>query len=290
MSAEEFTETPLAPAQLEQFNRDGYIVVRDVLDAPVVAELRSFLTPLFDKGTVHPGDVQFPPKEGVRGGGVRHDVWSRYPELRVTMTQPRVLGALRSLLGDDFVVLPETVAHDSRYGGWHKDTTPLERAGVDFHKDPEFAMLECAYYLQDNDEYGGGLDVVPGSHTEEDVTPAAPKVTFLDKVAYKLGRPRYKANDVFAREGALSIPSRAGDLIAFDLRLDHMATQPLQRSLKDIPDSRRKLAIFFIAAANNDATRRYREWQGQQYEHLRDGHDYPAELLELAEQHQLTLI
>ncbi len=290
MSAEEFTETPLEPAQLEQFNRDGYILVRDVLDASVVAELRGFLTPLFDKGAVHPGDVQFPPKEGVRGGGLRNDVWSRYPDLRVTMTQPKVLGALRSLLGDDFVILLGGVAHDSRYGGWHKDTTPLERAGLDFHKDPDFAIVECAYYLQDNDEYGGGLDVVPGTHTEEDVTPPAPKITFLDKVAYKLGHPRYKANDVFTRENALSIPSRAGDFIAFDLRLDHMATQPKQGSLNDIPEGRRKLAVFFIAAANNDVTRRYREWQGQQYVHLRDGHEYPADLLELAQQHRVTLI
>lgn len=290
MTETQLTEVALASTQIDDFNRNGYTVVPGVLNEHTVVELRSYLAQLFEQKVVHRGDVQLPAQEGRRGGGVRQDIWSRYPDLRTVMTQPKALGALRSLLGDDFVIMPESVAHDSRYGGWHKDTTPLERAGERFHREPDFRIVECAFYLQDNDEYGGGLDVVPGTHLQEDTTPEPPKVTVLDRVLYKLGRPRLKANDVFERKDALSVPSRAGDFVIFDLRLDHMATQPTVCGVDDLPDEKRKLAIFFSASVNSEHARHYRDFAAEQYEHLKGAHEYPAELQELAERHRLTLI
>jgi hypothetical protein len=76
---------------------------------------------------------------------------------------------LRKLLGNDFVVLRECAAHFQGFGGWHKDTTSQEFAGHLFQWSENYLMVEVAYYLQDNDEeYGGGLDVEPGSHRKPD--------------------------------------------------------------------------------------------------------------------------
>jgi ectoine hydroxylase-related dioxygenase (phytanoyl-CoA dioxygenase family) len=286
----QIAEVPLTAEQISAFDRDGYTIVREALDPDGAAELRRELEELFATSTPQRGDIDAPPTAGMRGGGVRVDLFSRYPQFREVFAQPKVLGALRSLLGEDFVLFPEVVAHDSRYGGWHKDTTPLERAGERFQWEPEFRIVECAFYTQDNNEYGGGLDVVPGTHHDPDTTPAAPKVTLLDRVMWKLGRPRLKANDNFEREGAISVPSVAGDLVIFHFRLDHRASQPRNMRADQIPPDQRKLALFFSAGANNELSRRYRSYLNTEYAHLQDGHSYPADAQEFARQHRITLL
>lgn len=281
------TESRLSSSEIAQFEADGFIVVPEVLPHDEVTRLRGELVALFDGPVRFEGDVKIAPAKGARGGGVRQDIISRYPPLHSVMVAPAFVGALRSLLGDDFLFLPEMAAHDSRYGGWHKDTTPAERAGLTFHREPEFRMVECAFYLQDNDEHGGGLDVVPGSHRTPDVTPPS-KPTIIDRVLGKLGRAR--AEKIVAREGAHSVPSHAGDLVIFDLRLDHMASQPHHGSLRGIPDDRRKLALFFVVGANNAHSRRYKDFIATEYAHAAGDAGYPEDVLALAERHRLTLL
>jgi ectoine hydroxylase-related dioxygenase (phytanoyl-CoA dioxygenase family) len=284
------TGPPLLPEQLSHFDEQGYVVVKDVLSGDEVAELRRFFAEeLFAGKPSYEGDVSVAVLPEGRGGGARHDIFTRYPQLRGVMVNPKLLAALRSLLGDDFVWLPEMAVHDSRYGHWHKDTTPMERDGLDFHEQPGFKMVQCAIYFQENDEYGGGLDVVPRSHTEPDHTPPAPKLTFLDRVRGKLG---------FAKPGppppeepnAISIASSAGDLVIFNVLLNHQATQPRICGTNEVPPERRKFALFFICAVNNEYPRRYVEYIEGQYAHLKNGHSYPDDLLELAAAHGVNLI
>lgn len=272
----------LSAEQKEHFDRDGYVVIPDVLSADDVSAMRRFLESLFDSGVTYKGDVQIRGGVEGRGGGVRHDIFSRYPEMRFLMTHPAILGALRSLLGPDFVFLPEMAAHDSRYGHWHKDTTPMERAGVTFHWAPDFRFVECGIYLQDNDEHGGGLDVVAASHLEPDHTPPAPKVTLLQRARAKLGLPIAQPVEAPVQEHAISIPSAAGDLVIFDFHINHMATQPTACSVDEVPLDKRKLAIFFACSANNRHVAPYVDFIRGQYEHLKAGHEYPQELRELA--------
>jgi ectoine hydroxylase-related dioxygenase (phytanoyl-CoA dioxygenase family) len=283
-------ERPLSAEQLAHFDEQGYVAVEGVLSEAEVADLRRFFSEeLFAGKPSYEGDASVPVLPEGRGGGVRHDVFARYHELRPVMVNPKILGALRSLLGDDFVFLPEMAAHDSRYGHWHKDTTPMERDGLDFHKQPGFKMVQCAIYFQDNDEFGGGLDVVPRSHTEADHTPPAPRVTFVDRVRGKLG---------YAKPGppppvepdAVTIPSKAGDLVIFNVLTNHQATQPRVCGTHEIPAERRKFALFFICAVNNEHPRRYIDYIKGQYAHLKNGHSYPDDLLELAERNNVTLI
>jgi hypothetical protein len=285
-------EQPLPAEQMEEYRREGFVTIPGVLSPERISELRDFFTRLFARKPEHKGDQSAALLPEGRGGGVRHDIFSRYEQLRFLLADPHLLGSLRSILGDDFVFLPEMAAHDSRYGGWHKDTTPIERAGLDFHKQPDFKMVQCAIYLQDNDEYGGGLDVERGSHTEPDRTPPAPKVTFLDRVGYKLGLKRQAGKPVERTQvdDPYSVPNKAGDLVIFNVLLNHQATQPTACGTHEIPPDRRKFAMFFVASSNNEHARSYLEFIRDEYAHLQGGHEYPAEVRELAEQHRVTLI
>jgi len=288
----EAQERRLSAPEILQFSEQGYVTVPGVLDEPTVRTVRTALIDVFDAGVRHKGDIQLTGGVEGRGGGVRHDVLERLPFLRDVVLRPPVLDALRSLLGDDFVFLPEMAAHDSRYGHWHKDTTPMERAGLRWHWAPDFEMVQCAIYFQDNDEFGGGLDVVPGSHTESDSTPPAPKVTLLNRVGNKLGfralTPKPTAPPPEPR--GITLPSRAGDLVMFKFHCKHQATQPRSFSVADLPPDKRKIALFFACSANNDHVGTYVEFVRSQYAHLADGHSYSRDLLDLAAERGVSLV
>src|SRR5439155_12390905 len=84
-----------------------------------------------------------------------------------------------------------------------------------------------------------------------------------------------------------SIPTRAGDLVLFDFRIDHRATMPAKRHLKAL---RRKLAIFMACSAANAHAESYKRYifTRPDYEYLK-ARAYPPELVQLAEQNNVVL-
>src|SRR5690349_14968967 len=122
----------------EQFLKHGYAIVPGVFSEDQVGELRRDLLNIFDRPSTMLGDRPRSPT----GAALRVELPVRHPELRWLLVHPPLLAAIREILGDDFVYLPEMSAHDSGYGGWHKDTTSQESVGHRFHLDPDFAMLE----------------------------------------------------------------------------------------------------------------------------------------------------
>lgn len=241
------------------FECDGFVVVPGALSGEEVQRLRDFFLPILDGPPSYEGDTKL----------VRMDIAARYPETRFLLWKPEVLDPIRVLLGDDFVFLPEMAVHDTHFGHWHKDTDSPDAAGLGFVQEPDFRMVEVAFYLQDNNEHGGGLDVVPGSHK---VWPTG----WLDRVKQRL-----------ARRKPYSIASKAGDLVLFNFRTDHRAT-PAKKGVLTGRD--RKIAIFFAASANNSHARAYIDYLGSRgdYQYLQD-HEYPQDLRELAEEKQLSL-
>jgi hypothetical protein len=262
----------LTPEQRQQFDEQGYVVVPGVLSGEEVAQLRAALRPKFEvaPGQGFAGD----------GDGVLFDVFNRYPETRRLLFHSPSIEVLRSLLGDDFVVLRECAAHLERFGSWHKDTTSQERAGHRFHHEQDYCMVEAAYYLQDNDPiHGGGLDVEPGSHRHDDVFA---RRTLLQRAWGKVaGGPKLRDAEV------VSVPSRAGDLVIFDFRLNHRAT-PRRSTLS--PGGTEKIAIFQACSSNTHHVDAYHAFISgwEPYVYLR-GFAYPTEVLAEAREHNLTL-
>jgi len=166
------------------------------------------------------------------------------PFLRI-FRNSRLIEALRTLLGEDFLFLNEFALQDSHFSGWHSDTTsPEAKAGHEFHWSPTFLVLNVAIYLQDNDGNGGGLDVVPKSFLRDD--PLA--------ITMRGGQVTNPYQD------AVTIDSAAGDVVMFHLRMSHRASE-VKRPARN--DAERKFALFMIAGANNALTRRYRVWLDQ---------------------------
>jgi hypothetical protein len=274
----------LTQEQKQQFDKDGYLLVPNILTSEQVKRLRDFFRPKFD----------LPPDQRLPGdtSDVLYDIYSRYPELRWLLFHEPTNDILRSLLGNDFVaILHEAEVFFNRSANWHKDTTLIEVYGQDFHLQPDFLMVTIAYYLQDNNpEYGGGLDLVPGSHRSYE-NPAIywdagfanklPKSGFLQRVKRKVSRtlagfanklpksgflervkrrvsrtlwPQSNGAEQHTPRGAVSIPSKAGDLVIFHYRIDHRGT-PSRHTV--IPEDHAKLVVFTGYSRNHEYARTY---------------------------------
>ncbi|MGE0873759.1 MAG: phytanoyl-CoA dioxygenase family protein [Burkholderiales bacterium] len=227
---------------LKQLEQHGFVHLKACVDANLILSIRDELGRLFSRPSDYSGDIENHPLIG----SIRMDVMNRHPQFLPLMFHPRILETLRMLLGEDFQYLPETAAHRGGYGGWHKDTTSQERAGHVFHKAPGYRMVQVAIYFQANGEYGGGLDVRPGSHKEPDQFLDAMDKTFFDKLRTKARRYNLLPAIFGRRLEGVSLASRPGDVVIFDLRLDHKATWPSRKG--PIPEDRQKYALFFVAS------------------------------------------
>ncbi|MEA5549891.1 phytanoyl-CoA dioxygenase family protein [Anabaena cylindrica UHCC 0172] len=252
--------------QLEQFHKDGFLLIPSVLTQEQVIEIRNSLINLFNSAIEFEGDTN----------NLRFDICNRYSEFRWLLIHPPIVSVLKSILGENFVYLPEMAAHTSFYSTWHKDTTSQEAAGHQFQWQSDYLMLEVAIYLQDNDEYGGGLDVIPGSHLYPDLTTNREAHEFWSKIT----PPPY----------IYSIPSKVGDLILFDFRIHHKASLPTNCSVESIPDSKRKFALFFACSVNNDHVFIYKKfiYSRPSYYYLQD-HKYQQDFLKLITDNGLIL-
>jgi hypothetical protein len=284
----------LTEKQLQQFARDGYVLVRSVLTAEQVRWLRAFFRPKLDS-----------PHFLADTDRCLMDLFGRYPEVRWLCFHEPTLRILRSLFGEDIVLLPEVSIHLNYFGNWHRDTTNCGFSGLTFFKEKDYLMWTVAYYLQENtSEYGGGLDVEPGSHR----LPEDPFVnrtgyrerSILERVWHQINRPARRkywlAREEYDQKGyipmnVVSIPSRPGDLVIFDHRLNHHATPARGYTTQDgwlargvLPVKHEKLGIFCTWSRNNAIARQYLDWckTRDYYPHLID-FSYPADFLKEAE-------
>ena len=273
----------LTEKEMEQFHKDGYILVPNVLSTEEIAQLRAFLRPKFD----------LPPDQHFHGDTDHFlfDIFNRYPEMRWLLLHEPSIRIIKSLLGEDYVVLREAVAQCNQYGTWHKDTTSQERLGHVFHRQGDYLTVEMAYYLQDNTEdLAGGLDVEPGTHLLSDPFLGWRWKLFGALEQSVVGRTWQKLTGHRAEfvNDFVSIPSKAGDLVIFDFRINHRASQP--RNLAAANGSG-KLAVFLACSRNNANVKTYHDFISSrpEYVYLKD-FSYDPELLKQAEVARINLV
>jgi len=264
-----------------KFHSDGYLLVSSVFNMDEIDFLRERLIEKFDSDIRGKSDTP----------DCLYDIVNRFQDFEFLLENETFLNIFREILGADFVFIPEMVAHDSSFGDWHKDTTSLEYSGHLFHYESDFLMIQTAVYLQDNtEEYGGGLVAVPGSHME----PYPDKYVASRMIAHKnsakfgvriknhllrfLKICGYKPKEL-TRSGQVHIPSKAGDVVIFNLKLDHKAAWPK----RNIPNERRKLALYFVCSKNNRHARAYVNYlqSRPEFSYLKD-HKYSERLLKLS--------
>lgn len=192
-----------------EFEKRGYVVVRNVLDAETVAacvEAIDALRPQFKKKT-------WTIPDGV----------TREPALWSVITHPGVLAAVEDVLGPGFKFLQH---NDIHFGfssfAWHRDSVNRKFGDLPDWKedDQSYRAVRVGFYFQPP-EGGFQLGMIPGSHRpavhfDED------RIRRVEKRISDLANLTAKATgtDRFADDADWITP-RPGDAVIFDPRTIH---------------------------------------------------------------------
>jgi ectoine hydroxylase len=185
------------------FDRDGYLLVRGVLDPDEVATYVSVVDGLYQRH-------QEAGKLGANGSLHELSAVATCPELAPLIDHPGVLGYIWSVLGwnvhiyhSHIDVHPPVTGEVPFRFEWHQDGGRQNRE-IESVPRPRMS-IKAAYWLSDVSETGrGNFQLVPGSH-------------LMNRIE---GPPR---RDVEwpNPEGAIQVTANPGDVVIFDRRIWH---------------------------------------------------------------------
>ncbi len=149
----------ISQSQLNDLDRDGFLILRDLFSVDEVAAVRSRLPRLFAEN--HPGNVIEKESGAVRTSMGLHLRDALFAKL---VRHPRLVGPALQVLGEDGYVQQVKVNVKAAFSGevwqWHYDfATHKEEDGV-----PRPLALNLHIFLDDVTEFNGPLYFVPGSH------------------------------------------------------------------------------------------------------------------------------
>lgn len=155
----------LTQAQIDQFRRDGVLLVENVADEPTLRMMRAALADLVEKSravTQHDAiydleqdhSAQRPRLRRIKHPHRRHPAFHAFPR-----TEP-LLGLLKQLLGPDVRMHSSKLNLKAADGGssleWHQDWA--------FHPHTNSSMLAVGLMMEDCRMDNGPMLVIPGSH------------------------------------------------------------------------------------------------------------------------------
>jgi ectoine hydroxylase len=231
----------LSAGQLEQFNREGVLVLPSLFSPAEVAVLRAALPAVFAQDTA----ANFREKDG-RKVRTAMGIHLRSPAFARLVRHPRFVEPARQILGDErLYVMQAKVNVKAAFGGdvwqWHYDFATHHREdGI-----PNPQPLNLHVFLDDVTEFNGPLWFIRGSHRP------GPAPTGLDTVttSYALWTV---PNDAVARlanaGGILSAHGPAGTGLIFGDLMVHGS--PANMS----PWDRRIFSLILNPVANQQTT------------------------------------
>lgn len=181
-------------------DEDGIFVVRNALSQDEIGKLRDVLLTHFSRCS------QF-----YSLGQTQSNAAVKVPEISFIFAHPKILKVFKQVLGEsDVVFTGHCDMHMNALSGWHKDSGETVPGG--YFTGPYMTSTDCrvfkvAIYLQDagqRDSFTARL----GSHRETDLTTGS----------------------------EVSVRSRTGDIVVFDVRLSHVGQlpDPVEKGLKGL--------------------------------------------------------
>lgn len=198
----------LAPAEIDAYHRDGYIVPRWRLPADELARLQDLMARLVaDNPTLVDKPIISP---HIPGGGAQKLKTS--PDWRHIATHPRILDIVEQIVGPDIVLWGSSVFYKRAVAGpetaWHRDAQawPMIKP---------IATTSAWIAVSDSTVENGCLRVIPGSHAAGQVGEHG----YADPTGSIVARSI--AAHEFDEGTAVDVELEAGQMVLFDVYTIH---------------------------------------------------------------------
>lgn len=228
------------PEILEQFHRDGFLILHDILSPDEITKVRTGLERAFSKFSP---DAELYHMQEIW----RPKLFEQGPEFDFMLDHPGVAELMEALLGDNYHLIALTGLRTSpgkTITFWHLDDTcrfsiPAGQKLPDGIPMPVFT-INMNYYLCDVDDDMGPTQLIPGSHR------AGRSPTDADKDAK--GNPTYEGRSYVSSSG------KAGTLVLWNDQVWHQGGPNLSngkiRWVLQTPFARRWVAQRFYPFVN----------------------------------------
>ncbi|MFI1256560.1 ectoine hydroxylase [Streptomyces netropsis] len=214
---------PLRPAELRDYDRDGFLTVDRLVDPDEVAVLRTELDRLIADPAVRADEraVVEPKSQEIRSVFEVHRLSRVFADL---VRDPRVVGRARQILGSDVYVHQSRINVKPGFGAsgfyWHSDfETWHAEDGL-----PGMRTVSVSIALTENHDTNGGLMIMPGSHrTFLGCAGETPEDNYKRSLRMQeAGTPSDEAlTDLAARHGIKLFTGPAGSATWFDCNCMH---------------------------------------------------------------------
>lgn len=240
----------------EAYHRDGFVVVRGLLEVEEAVELRRRLVEHSGVTDADFDDVEDGvPRKWTAPAGV-----AQVPAFQHLLFDERLVGLAREVLGPDAVYLHHNDLHAGYSSpGWHRDNVHRTfGAGEDWDEsNTPYRCARIALYLQTHAESGFKFGLIPGSHRHES------RLVRWERQAPRFSTVRRMVMGqslAFAR--ARWIATEPGDVVIFDHRVLHCGGRTQGP----------KYSIYLGAGVQNDHFNRHWSY----YRDLRSDLAYPS--------------
>lgn len=150
----------------EQFEYDGFIVVKDIFSIDEISDIRDNLRSFAEEMTNTPVQIEnkdFPASRFFHADLCAVDGLKDYNYI---VFNPKIINIIKKIIGEDVVYFGESNVHIGEgLRGFHRDSRYSDRRnpnGPDYRSD--YNLVRVAIYLHDCDLFSGGVKIVPGSH------------------------------------------------------------------------------------------------------------------------------
>jgi len=215
MNALAETQAPVSNDGIEQYRRDGYIVLRGCLDSQAVERLQAAIRRHADADFAA---ILNPDREEFLRDQSSQEQQPYCAEtaaiMREYMCWPRLVQALRALQGEPVVGLMSQMLFKEA-GTRYADQAWRPHQDNSYPQSPNSKYITTNMFLQSVDRENGTLYIYPGSHREP-ILPYEPTVSYREKD----GRP---GNGVRIPEGyeKVDIVAEAGDVLVMNGNVIH---------------------------------------------------------------------
>ncbi|TFH85839.1 ectoine hydroxylase [Billgrantia azerbaijanica] len=238
---------PLSQAQLDEFDRKGFLFEPNFIGGEELAELRRELKALLERDDFRGRDFSIVEPQGkeIRSLFAVHFLSERFNQLA---RDARLMGRVRQILGGEAYVHQSRINYKPGFEGkgfnWHSDfETWHAEDGM-----PAMHAVSASIVLTDNHEFNGPLMLIPGSHrvfvpclgeTPDDHHRQSLKTQ-------EIGVPSREALAELVREHGIEAPTgAAGGLLLFDCNTLHGSNANMS------PDPRSN--VFFVYNRRDNA-------------------------------------